>query len=75
MNSILLAIAIIGGTGLIGGVLLAVISHFCDTGETNERLAEIRLERGISHLLKLLGKHDLPEIIIQQEGPAPDPLH
>ena len=42
MNSILLAIAIIGGTGLIGGVLLAVISHFCDTGETNERLAEIR---------------------------------
>ena len=42
MTSILLAIAIIGGTGLIGGVLLAVISHFCDTGETNERLAEIR---------------------------------
>ena len=29
-------------TALVGGVLLAVISKFCDTGEVNERLAEIR---------------------------------
>ena len=42
MNSILLAIAIIGGIGLVGGILLAIISHFCDSGEENERLAEIR---------------------------------
>lgn len=42
MNDILIAVAIIGGIGLIGGILLAVISHFCDTGEANERLAEIR---------------------------------
>lgn len=42
MNSVLLAIAIIGGIGLIGGILLAVISHFCDSGEEDERLAEIR---------------------------------
>lgn len=42
MNEILIATAIIGGIGLVGGVLLAVISHFCDSGEENERLAEIR---------------------------------
>lgn len=42
MNGILFAIAIIGGVGLVGGVLLAVVSHFCDTGNENERLAEIR---------------------------------
>ena len=42
MNEILIATAIIGGIGLVGGILLAVISHFCDSGETNERLAEIR---------------------------------
>ncbi|MBE6762578.1 MAG: RnfABCDGE type electron transport complex subunit B [Ruminococcaceae bacterium] len=42
MNGILIAIAIIGGIGLIGGILLAVISHFCNSGEENERLAEIR---------------------------------
>ena len=41
MNGILFAIAIIGGVGLVGGVLLAVVSHFCDTGNENERLAEI----------------------------------
>ncbi|MBO5106458.1 MAG: RnfABCDGE type electron transport complex subunit B [Clostridia bacterium] len=42
MNDILIAVAIIGGIGLIGGILLAVISHFCDSGEENARLAEIR---------------------------------
>ncbi len=42
MSDILIATAIIGGIGLIGGILLAVISHFCDSGEENERLAEIR---------------------------------
>lgn len=42
MNGILIATAIIGGIGLVGGILLAVISHFCDSGETNERFAEIR---------------------------------
>jgi len=42
MNAILIAVAIVGGVGLVGGVLLAIISHFCDTGETNEHLAEIR---------------------------------
>lgn len=42
MNNLLIAVAIIGSIGLVGGILLAVISHFCDTGKTNERLAEIR---------------------------------
>ena len=42
MTDILIAVAIIGGIGLIGGILLAVISHFCDSGEENARLAEIR---------------------------------
>lgn len=42
MTQILLAVAIIGATGLIGGTLLSVISALCDTGEKNERLAEIR---------------------------------
>lgn len=42
MTEILYSVAIIGAIGLVGGILLAVISHLCDTGEENERLAAIR---------------------------------
>ncbi len=42
MNGLLFAIAIIGGIGLVAGILLAAVSHFCNTGEENERLAAIR---------------------------------
>lgn len=39
---ILFAVAIIGGIGLLGGILLSVISHICDKGDENQRLADIR---------------------------------
>ena len=42
MTELLIAVAIIGGIGLLGGVLLSVVSHICDKGDENERLAEIR---------------------------------
>lgn len=42
MTQILIAVAIIGAIGLVGGALLAIISAVCDTGEENERLAAVR---------------------------------
>lgn len=42
MNEIAVAVAILGVTGLIAGILLSVISEICKTNETNERLQKIR---------------------------------
>ncbi len=40
--NILIATAIVGTIGLLGGVLLSLISHFCDNGEENQQLDAIR---------------------------------
>lgn len=40
--TVLWAVIIIGAIGLIGGVLLAVVSELCRSKENNERLAQIR---------------------------------
>lgn len=42
MTQILIATAIIGAIGLLGGALLSVVSAICDKGDENERLAAIR---------------------------------
>lgn len=42
MTEILIAVAIVGTIGLLGGILLTVISKLCSTEEENEKLAEIR---------------------------------
>lgn len=42
MTQILIAVAIIGSIGLLGGTLLSVISTLCNKGEDNARLEEIR---------------------------------
>lgn len=42
MTNILWATLIVGAIGLIGGLLLSIISHVCDKGEENERLSQIR---------------------------------
>lgn len=42
MTELLIAVAIIGGIGLLGGILLSIVSHICDKGDENPRLAEVR---------------------------------
>lgn len=42
MIKIIIAVCILGATGLIGGALLSVVSAICDKGDKNERLEKIR---------------------------------
>lgn len=42
MTQVLIAVAIIGAIGLLGGALLSLISALCDNGNENERLSAIR---------------------------------
>lgn len=42
MTQVLIAAAILGAIGLLGGILLAVVSTLCDKGENNEKAIAIR---------------------------------
>ncbi len=42
MTQIYIAIAILGAIGLLGGILLSVVSAICGTQEENERLAKLK---------------------------------